>query len=194
MITSAFVEFFVREWQGILFFLTGSLGVWLTIKENVLCWPISLIAVVISIIQFFFSRLYGDMALQIVYFFAGIYGWMYWEKNKNGSFEVKHMNPKLLPLLIIITGAQAFLYYFLLVHFKSDKPLMDAVLTACSLTVTYLMTKKWVENWLFWVVIDAAYIILYGLKELWFYAALSIIMTILAYIGWLKWKKEASLK
>lgn len=185
------VAFVLREWRGILFFLTGSLGVWLTIKENVWCWPISLIAVVVCLVEFYTSKLYGDMGLQVVYFFAGIYGWIYWERNKHAVFLVKHMSLRLIPLLVIITVAQAVLYYYLLIYFNGDRPLVDGTLTACSLTVTYLMTKKWVENWLFWVIIDTAYVLLYAVKGLWFFAALSVIQTVLAFYGWLKWRKEA---
>ena len=54
-----------------------------------------------------------------------------------------------------------------------------------------MMTKKWVENWIIWVVIDASYIVLYGLKEMWLFAVLNLIFTVIAFYGWLKWRKEA---
>ncbi len=186
------VSFLRNEWPGLLVFIIAALGVWLTIRETIWCWPVSLVAVIISILVFFEERLYGDMALQIFYFFAGIYGWIYWKKNKKRVFEIKRIDLKLVPLLLLITLAQALLYYFLIVRFGGDKPVLDAVLTACSLTITYMMTKKWLENWLLWVFIDAAYVFLYCLKEMWFFAALNLFMAILAYYGWLKWRKAVS--
>lgn len=176
---------------GIVALITGALGVWLTIKQSIWCWPFALTSVVTSIIEFYHVRLYGDMALQVFYFFAGIYGWLYWNKKKGETFEVKHLDAHLIPLLMIITVLQAILYYYLLVYFKGDRPLLDAILTACSLTTTFMMTKKWVENWMIWVVIDASYIVLYGLKDMWLFAILNLIFTIIAFYGWLKWRREA---
>ena len=186
---SNFLQFFQNQWQGIVVFCLGALGVWLTIRQTIWCWPVSLIAVLLSILMFFEERLYGDMALQVFYFFAGIYGWMYWNKNKQTPFVIRRANLKELPYLILITVGQTVLYYYLLLHFKGDKPLFDAILTACSLTVTYMMTKKWLENWMIWVFIDTAYILLYCLKEMWFFAALNLIMAILAGYGYFKWRK-----
>lgn len=187
-------DFLLREWPGILVFIISALGVWLTIKQTVWCWPVSLIAVIVSIVILYDARLYGDMALQIFYFFAGIYGWVYWEKNKDQVFKVTSINRNLVPVLIGITLLQAVAYYYLLVYFKGDRPLLDGTLTACSLTITYMMTKKWIENWLLWVFIDAAYVLLFCLKEMWFFAATNLLMAIIAYFGWLKWRRELSIK
>lgn len=186
------LDFFILEWPGILVFIVSALGVWLTIKQTIWCWPVALIAVIVSIVILYKERLFGDMALQIFYFFAGIYGWIYWKRNQNIPFEVKHINQKLIPLLVGITAVQAFVYYHLLVYYKGDRPVFDSILTACSLTITYMMTKKWVENWLLWVIIDLAYVVLFCLKEMWFFAATNLLMAIIAYYGWLKWRKEVS--
>ncbi len=176
---------------SIIALITGTLGVWLTIKQTIWCWPFALTAVITSIIEFYNVRLYGDMALQIFYFFAGVYGWIYWNEKQNKGFLVKRMDLRLIPSLAAITILQAVTYYYLLIYFKGDRPLLDAILTACSLTTTFMMTKKWVENWLLWVFIDATYIVLYGLKEMWLFALLNLLFTVIAFYGWLKWRKEA---
>jgi len=177
---------------SIIALITGTLGVWLTIKQSIWCWPFALTAVLTSIIEFYNVRLFGDMALQVFYFFAGVYGWIYWNEKQRESFLVKRMDVNLIPSLLAITILQAVAYYYLLIYFKGDRPFLDAVLTACSLTTTFMMTKKWVENWLLWVFIDATYILLYGLKEMWLFALLNLLFTIIAFYGWLKWRKEAS--
>jgi nicotinamide mononucleotide transporter len=174
---------------GIIALVSGTLGVWLTIKQNIYCWPVSLVAVLSSIIEFYEQRLYGDMSLQVVYLFLGIYGWVYWNEKKKEAFEVKATPLKALPLLLLVTLLQGLLYYFLLLYFKGDRPVLDAALTAGSLTATYMMTKKWVENWLTWVFIDGTYILLYGLKEMWLFALLYLLFTVIAFYGWLKWRK-----
>jgi nicotinamide mononucleotide transporter len=177
---------------GIIALLSGTLGVWLTIKQNIYCWPVSLVAVLASIIEFYEQRLYGDMSLQGVYLFLGIYGWVYWNKKKSAPFEVKATPLKAVPWLLLATLGQGLLYYALLLYFKGDRPVLDAALTAASLTATYMMTKKWVENWLTWVFIDAAYVLLYGLKHMWLFAVLYLLFTVIAFYGWLKWRKTVS--
>lgn len=177
---------------GLVALIFGAMGVWLTIKQTIWCWPVSLIAVISSIAEFYNERLYGDMALQIFYFFAGLYGWMYWNKNKNSDFKVAYIQFKHIPTLLIATGIQSLVFYFLLVRFHGDRPLFDAILTACSLTATYMMTKKWIENWATWVIIDGAYVLLYGIKHMWLFAVLYLLFSIMAFYGWIKWKKAAS--
>lgn len=177
---------------SVIAFVFGTLGVWLTIKQNIWCWFFALISVVASIVEFYNERLFGDMSLQVFYFFAGVYGWIYWNKKQNETFEVKKIKLKIVPLLLLVTIAQTILYYFLLLRFGGDKPLFDAILTACSLTATYMMTKKWVENWAVWVLIDGTYILLYGIKEMWLFALLYLLFTIMAFYGWRKWSKETA--
>jgi len=177
------------SWLSLIALVFGALGVWLTILETIWCWPVALIAVITSIAEFYNERLYGDMSLQIFYFFAGIYGWYYWNHNRGRSFNVSNIDYQLIPFLVLATFTQAIVYYFLLVYFGGDKPILDAILTACSLTVTYMMTKKWVENWLAWVAIDLSYVVLYLLKDMWAFALLNFFMAAVAFFGWLKWRK-----
>jgi nicotinamide mononucleotide transporter len=179
---------------GIIAFVTGILGVWLTIKQSILCWPAALISVVTSSIDFFNARLFGDMSLQVFYFFAGLYGWIYWKEHAKQSFVVSHVPVSSVMPLGIVTLIQIGVYYFLLKSLDGARPFLDSVLTAASLTTTYMMTKKWVENWLIWVIIDSFYVILYAITDLgnlWLYALLYLIFALVAFYGWLKWRRQA---
>lgn len=173
---------------SIIALISGVLGVWLTIKQNIWCWPMALISVFTSSIEFFEQRLFGDMALQVIYFVAGIYGWYYWAKQKREVFLITRINPQYWSALLLITVFQSIVYYFLLSQWKGDKALWDSILTACSLTATYMMTKKWLENWFVWVIIDSAYVLLYFSKGMWLFALLYGIFAIVAFYGWRKWK------
>lgn len=174
---------------GIIALISGVLGVWLTIKESIWCWPVSIMSVIASTIEFYEARLFGDMGLQVFYLGAAIYGWYFWDKNKDREFKVEKVPLKLISVLIIATTALTVLFYFLIGFLKGDKVLFDAILTACSLTATYMMTKKWMENWFAWVLIDGAYVVLYGVKFMWLFAVLYLFFTIMAFYGWLKWRK-----
>jgi nicotinamide mononucleotide transporter len=170
--------------------ITGVLGVLLTVFESIWCWPMALISVVISIVTFYQNRLYGDMSLNVFYFFSGIYGWYYWNAHKGKSFKVSALPMKHLPLIVGSIAVQSVVYYYVLTYFRSDQVLFDSILTACSFTCTYLMTRKWVENWLLWVMIDAAYVFLYIIKEMPTYALLYSFFTLMAAYGFYAWKKQ----
>lgn len=177
---------------GIIALISGIAGVLLTIKQNIWCWPMALVSVITSGLEFYESHLFGDMALQVFYFTSGVYGWIYWKKKKNVSFSIKQIPSKSILPIILFTLIQFGIYYYLLTVFKGDKIVTDALLTACSITATYMMTKKWIENWIFWVIIDFLYIGLYFSKELYLYAFLYFVFTVMALFGYLNWKKIIS--
>jgi nicotinamide mononucleotide transporter len=179
---------------GIISLLTGVLGVLFTILQRIWCWPFAIICTITSGIDFYYQRLYGDMALQVFYFAAGIYGWIYWQQNLKKKFDVAKTPNQMWFILAAITGIQAVVYYFLIKKFRGDQVVFDAILTACSITATYMMTKKWFENWFFWVIIDFAYVILYCVKSLWFYASLYLVFTAMAAYGFYLWRTQRSLK
>jgi nicotinamide mononucleotide transporter len=188
----ALSNFLIHNWPDILALVTGILGVWLTIKQHILCWLFASLSVLFSFFIFYQQRLFGDMFLQGLYFFLGIYGWLYWKQNLKTEFKVTKTDKRLIRVLITVTVLQAIAYYYLLNYLGGDRAFLDALLTAASITATYMMTKKWVENWAVWVVVDGTYILLYGLKHMWLFCLLYLLFTIMAYIGWLKWKKAAA--
>ncbi len=174
---------------GLVALVFGVLGVIFTIKQHVICWLFACIGALASIIEFYHERLFGDMSLQIFYFFAGIYGWIYWQRRAKTAFIILRLPPQQVPLLLFGTILQSFLYYLILKEFNGDQIVFDAILTACSLTATFMMTKKWLENWAVWIIVDAAYVFLYCLKHMWLFAILYFCFAVIAYWGWLKWKK-----
>jgi nicotinamide mononucleotide transporter len=174
--------------------LTGIAGVLLTIFESIWCWPIALISVVISGITFYNQRLFGDFGLQIFYLISGLYGWFYWNKKKGNTFIITKMPIKwVIPIALSIL-IQSIVYYYLLGYFKSDQIIFDAILTSCSFTCTFMMAKKWLENWILWVIIDAAYVFLYLIKDLPAYALLYGFFSLMALYGFYLWKKRLIIK
>ncbi len=173
-----------------LAFVFGVAGVWFTIKKSIWCWPLSLVSVLASSFEFYQQRLFGDMSLQAFYFAAGIYGWYYWNRKQKRAFSVQRVPRPFWGLLFAITALQSVLYYFMLAKLKGDQVLFDAVLTASSLTATYMMTRRWIENWMAWVIIDLAYVVLYGIKNMWLFAVLYFVFAGMAWYGWKQWKAE----
>jgi len=175
---------------SILAFVFGLAGVWFTIQKSIWCWPLALVSVLASFIEFYQQKLFGDMGLQVFYFGAGIYGWYYWSKKQRQTFHVNHTPKGVWTLLFVLTLVQGIAYYFLLSTLRGDQALFDAVLTAASLTATFMMTKRWIENWLAWVIIDLAYVALYGIKNMWLFALLYFVFAGMAWYGWKQWKAE----
>jgi nicotinamide mononucleotide transporter len=174
--------------------LFGVLGVLFTIRQSIWCWPLALISVIASFAEFYKERLFGDMMLQLFYFVSGIYGWWFWDRNRNKEFKVSLLPKVIIKYLLGFSVLQALVYYFILIKFNGDKPLFDACLTASSITATYMMTRKWIENWIAWIAIDLLYIVLYGIKHMWLFALLYFIFAAMAAYGFNLWKKKTLLK
>lgn len=177
----------IWDWIALI---AGVAGVFLTIKQSVWCWPLALTSVIISVIAFYNAKLYGDVFLNIFYVISGFYGWIYWNSKKNDVFLITKISNKWITYLFLITLIQIVIYWYILKKLNSDKIIFDAILTAFSFTATYMMARKWLENWILWIVIDAAYVVLYLLKELPVYALLYSFFTIMALYGFLTWNKQ----
>jgi nicotinamide mononucleotide transporter len=167
----------------------GTIGVWLTVRQTIWCWPFALIATVSSCIDFFNARLFGDMSLQLFYFVSGVYGWVFWKSQEKTVFSVTHIPTTQILFLIVATLLQWLIYFFILSHFRGDSVLVDAGLTAASVTATYMMTRKWLQNWWCWIVIDLLYTALYVHKQMYLYAVLYLIFTAMAVYGAISWKR-----
>jgi nicotinamide mononucleotide transporter len=174
----------------------------LSIRENIWLWPVGFFTSAFYLIVFFRSRLYADMALQGYYLVVSVYGWFHWSGNANASVkqgtELKTTSVKpsqyglFAVAILVILG---FIYLMLKVVPgwlnlpPSDLPLGDAFTTAASLVATWMLARKLLENWLLWVVIDAMSMVMYIYKGLYITSALFLVYTLMAVVGYIKWKK-----
>jgi nicotinamide mononucleotide transporter len=173
---------------SIISLVFGTIGVWLTIRQTIWCWPFAIIATITSAIDFLNARLFGDMSLQLFYFVSGVYGWAFWRIKSKETFVVTHLPNYFIWLLIAVTLLQWLVYYFILNYFHGDSVIADAGLTAASVTATYMMTRKWLQNWWCWILIDVLYVLLYLYKGLYLYALLYFIFTAMSVYGAISWK------
>jgi len=169
------------------------LGVYLTTRQNIWCWAVSIIGIVIYTYIFYHSKLYGDSGLQLFYLFLSFYGWYIWlyGGTKNDALQVS--NTSILQLfMFIITGITGTIGLGWLLDNKtdSDVPYWDALTTAFSLVATWMMARKMVENWIFWMVIDIIYTGIYVFKGLNVTAFQYLVFTLLALYGYLQWRRS----
>lgn len=172
------------------------LCVLLAIKKNVFNWPTGIIAVTAYFILFYNLKLYADMTLQLFFLFQGFYGWYNW-KNKlsDTQLEIRKLTKKHLVIYLFSICILTILWTYVLTKYTdASLPLIDAFVSILSLTANWLLVKKHIENWLFWILADSIYILLFLYKGLYLSSGIYLIFLILAIKGYLDWKKAKNIK
>jgi len=171
--------------------ITGIIAVGLQAKEKILAWPFAIVSVAILAYIFFFQKLYSDFGLHVIYIFLNIYGWVIWS-SRGGEEEVTptlimSWNQIGVASFITIVGT-AVLGYLMDTKTDADVPYFDAFTTSGSLVAQFLLAKKYLENWSFWIVVDLVAIPLYIYKELYVVAFLFVVYLVICVYGYKSWK------
>ena len=169
------------------------LAVWYLRKQNILYWPFNLINSMVYFFVFYSKGLYAQMSMQIVYILLCIYGIIEWLKHINSGKTVPVMHiPKKTLIGIAVTGSilTGVLYLILKQYTDSNVPFLDAMITSFSLIGTWLFTKRYVETWLIWIVIDVVGIGLFIHKTMYPTAVLYLIFIGMATHGYFSWRRN----
>jgi len=171
--------------------ISGLLYVIFTIRENILLWLFGIISSALYIHVFYSSGIYAYAVLYLYYVIIGFYGWYNWgKKDVNNSVKIRRTPPRMLIGCIIITIVIAGLIFIALEKFTdSDMALTDALLTAGGMVSTWMLTQKFIEQWLFWIVIDLASFGAMIYKELYPSSILFLVYGILAIAGFIEWRR-----
>jgi len=169
--------------------LFSILYVILAVKENIWCWGAALISVSLYIYICFSAQLYPETGLQVFYFIMAIIGYYMW--NKENKEEIKEWS-EIKHLLIILLGAilTFFMGFYFSTYTNSQMPIIDSFTTVFSIIATYMVIKKVLGNWLYWIVIDAVSVYLYFNRDLHLTSLLFIAYTIIAIFGYFSWMKK----
>lgn len=183
----------ILEFIGFIF---GIAGVWLTIRQNILCFPAGIINVGIYSFIFFNSKLYSNALLQLIYAALLVYGWINWKsKTVSDEFPVTYTGRTLRFILLIIgIAASALLGYLMKETTDAPLPYWDATTTSMSLIAQWMVARKKIENWSLWIAADIIYVGMYIHQSLYLTAILYFIFLILAVKGHIEWKKTLKLK
>jgi nicotinamide mononucleotide transporter len=170
----------------------GLLCVWFTIKENIWCWPAGIVQVSLYIFVFYDSKLYSDMVLHIIYVFLNAYGWYHWlyKKNEKAELSVSDVGKQLTVWIIGCIIGTAVLGYLMTTYTDASFPYSDAFITIASLIAQWLLAKKKLESWYFWIIVDVVAVGVYGLKELYLTTGLYAVFLVLAVFGYFEWRKS----
>ncbi|NHO33677.1 nicotinamide riboside transporter PnuC [Acetobacter fallax] len=168
------------------------LGVWLTARRNMLCWPVGIVAVLLYARLFFVWKLYDDMVLQGVYVIVQIYGWKNWTRARSEGTGAIQVIP--LPSTSLTTGVAAATLSSLALGAAmavwTDDPLpwIDATLTCFSLLASFWSARRHIENWYLWIAVDAAYTLVFLYRQNDLTAGLYAMFDALALYGALNWR------
>lgn len=176
----------------ILGFVTGAICVYLNTQQNVWGWFFGIINAVLYAFVFLQVKLYADMGLQGYYFVTSIYGWWMWlYGGKNHAALPVSLTPRRLYVLFLGLFAAATALWGFLLNRYTDASLsyVDSALTAASLLGQYMMTRKYLENWLVWIAADACYVGMYLYKGLQLTALLYALFLGLALMGYIQWRR-----
>lgn len=173
----------------------GIVYLWFSVKQNIWLWPVGLITSAFYGFVFFTSGFYADMALQGYYLIISVYGWLNWKfggttKDISNILPVTWLTWKGEIIAIVTTGLLTVLISNILIRFTdSTIPWWDAFTTAASIVATWMLTRKYIDNWIYWIVVDSISAGLYLYKGLYPTLLLFIAYTIMAIFGFFSWKK-----
>lgn len=173
--------------------LFGVAYVILAANKNVWCWLFGILGSAISIYIFIvYSKLYAEALLYFYYVIAGILGWIYWKKGQEKSSSDIVSKPIITHILVIVVGIilSYILYKIIATLFpEAQRPLFDSFTTIFSFIATWLTVKKWIENWLYWIVINLFSVVLYQSRGLEIYSYLMLFNAIMALYGYIRWQQ-----
>lgn len=180
--------------------LFGLLGVWLATKQKISSWPVGLVNVSAFFILFYQVHLYSGMFLQLFYFLTNIYGWYIWRKQLSADQLPSVLTFKIRWLLILITllfsALVGYLVQMLPVYFPhvfsepASQPYFDAFLAIASIVGQVLLTRRVLDNWYVWVIVNTISVFVFYRQGLYLLSIEYFVFLLLAVHGVLSWKKE----
>ena len=182
------------SWLEIAGFVTGALTVWLAVRQNPWNWPIGVANAVCFFILFLRARLYGDMALQVLFMAICLLGWYRWLLGGEGHSRLRVTsitNTSAVAYTAVGVAATAVFTPYLR-SVGDASPLLDALTTVLSIEAQYLMTRKVIEHWLVWMAADVIYIWLYADRGLYLTSMLYVVFFAMCVAGWRDWQRDMS--
>ena len=186
------------DWKIVLQIVGACLGILYLIleyKANVWLWVVGMIMPIIHGILYFKSGLYADFGMEVYYVLAGVWGLTQWQKHRvettHASSSISNTPKRLyLPIVLSIIALHGLIYLILVNFTDSTVPFFDALTTALSIVAMWMLSRKYTEQWLVWLLTDLITVGLYSYKTLYVTAVLYMVYSIMAVIGYRKWRDE----
>jgi nicotinamide mononucleotide transporter len=172
----------------------------LAVRENVLCWLFAFLSTAIYTVLFWDVSLLMESALNVYYMAMAVYGWHQWTRGGTDGDDEPHalgirsMSGQQHTLVIVAIAILCIVSgYLLSEHSSAAWPYVDSFTTWASVITTYLVARKYLQNWLYWIVIDTVSIPLYIDRGLNLTAFLFVAYVVIAAFGYFKWREHLRL-
>jgi nicotinamide mononucleotide transporter len=184
-------NYLAGHWLELAGVITAALGIWLTTRRLLICWPITLVSIFIYMVVFFRAGLFSDALLQVFFVAFTIYGWWHWWRGVRDEGQVRVVPLPLRDLIValVLGVAGSFVLGTLAKRFNAALPYLDAMLMSYSLVATWWQARKHIANWWLWILVDAVYVGEYIYKGLWPTALLYAAFVPLAVLGLRDWRR-----
>jgi nicotinamide mononucleotide transporter len=192
-----FLDAMQRLWTGVSPLelagaVLGLIYVILAVRENRWCWGFALLSTALYLAVFAQSHLYMQSCLQAYFLLMALYGWVAWNPGA-GERPVTASGARSQLLAALAVGVISLVTARILaVETHSADPLLDALTTWASVYATWLQARKVLQNWIWWIVIDAVMVWMCSRQALWLTAGLYLTFTLLAWSGWRGWRSKTA--
>ena len=181
------------DWLDLFTTILGLIYIWLEYRAHIALWVVGIIMPALDVYLYYRHGLYGDAGMAVYYTAAAIYGYVAWHfgsKDKSAPLHISHTPTRLyLPIALGFLAAWGITYYVLVTWTNSTVPVLDAFTNAMSFVGLWALSRKYIEQWMFWIVVDVVCTVLYVHKGIPFKAGLYGLYVVIAVMGWFKWKR-----
>ena len=184
------------DWLDILTTILGLIYIWLEYRAHIALWIVGIVMPALDIYLYWSHGLYGDAGMACYYTLAAFYGLYIWKfkktRKKKESLPIIFMpRDQYLPSLLFFLISWGLIYYILVTWTNSTVPLLDSFTNAMSFVGLWALARKYVEQWIFWIIVDVVCTFLYIQKGIPFKAMLYGLYVVIAIAGYRKWKSVA---
>ena len=178
----------------ILGVVVGLVYLWLEYRASIHLWIAGIIMPAIYLFVYYDAGLYADFGINVYYLLAAVYGWWVWKyghpKDSRSELPITSMPRRKWAKAALMYGVAQLVIAWILVRFTdSNVPWCDAFTTALSIVAMWMLARKYLEQWLVWIVVDVVSVALYLYKDLFFTAGLYMLYAVIAVFGYWNWKR-----
>ena len=186
--------FLEMDWLEATGLISGLGCVWLQIRQNIWTFPVGLVYAFVSVAVFLDQRLYADVLLSGYYVLMNAYGWYYWSYGGSRSAS-DELPPTFTPgrtlawLGVVVVAGIGLMGSFFDTQTEADLPYWDSATTVMSFAAMWMTARKYLENWVVWLVVDVIATVMYAVKGIELYTLLYAIYLGMAVMGWRAWRR-----
>ena len=189
-------EYLSLHWLDILTTVLGLIYLWLEYRASIALWIVGIIMPAMDVYLYWTHGLYGDAGMAVYYTVAAVYGYAVWrfgrkkQQTQGTEMPITHFRRALmLPVAVCFLVAWGLTYWVLVTWTNSTIPVCDSFTNALSFVGLWALSRKYIEQWWFWLVVDLISCYLYVGKGIPFKAGLYGLYSVVAVMGYFKWKR-----